>query len=238
MLRTRTLHASVVAIGSVLAVFAVALFLSIATPAAAVGGWSIGPGVIHPDTSVSISGSKSPDSTVTVTHRPPGGGWQGVPCSGTGAGSTGWSCSLPPQRLGNHGVQVTETIGAESSTASGGFVVVPVAVTGPNPAPKPPAPPSPSPTSTPSPSATPTPTPTPTSSATATPKPPKPPVPTPNPAPTDTDTADPEVEEAEPEALGELPTHALPTSNQGSQTGSGHANVVAALDDRDDPATP
>jgi hypothetical protein len=237
--RTRNSLPVVGAIGGLSLVFAVALLLAIATPATAVGGWSIGPGVIHPDTSVSIGGSKAADSTVTVTHRPPGGGWQGVSCGGTGPGSTQWSCSLPPQQLGNHAVRVTETLGADTSTASGGFVVVPAAVSGPNPAPKPPAPspdpPSPTPTPTPTATATPTPTPTPTPTSTSGPKPPKPPAPTPTPH------ADPDVPEEVPEDLGDLPTHALPPSSHGTAVGTGTAiapDPAPPLDDRDDPATP
>ena len=212
------------AMGALTLVFAVAVLLSIATPAAAVGGWSIGPGVIHPDSGVTIAGSKDSDSTVNVSHRPPGAGWQDVSCGGTGSGSTHWSCSLPPQKLGHHGVRVTEKSGSDTSTASGSFVVVPGAVPGPHPAPKPSA--SASPTPTPSPTTTPKPTPKPT------------PQPTHNPKPTPTPThSRPDVQAAPDDDLGQLPTHALPHE---ASTGVGHgiSADVPPLDDRDDPAAP
>lgn len=148
--------------------------LALAAPASADVGIAIGPSPIHPDSTVTISGAKDADSSVTVAIRPPGHSWIAVDadCSGLGAGSTSWSCHIPAGggwSNGDHQVTATQSGGAVAATAAGRFVVVPPAVQGPHPAPVPPAPtPTPTPTQTPTPAPTPTvtqaPAPTPSSS--------------------------------------------------------------------------
>lgn len=151
----------------------VGLVMSV-SPAVAGVGIAIGPSPIHPDTTVTISGSKDADSTVTVAIRPPGHAWTTVDasCVGLGAGSVAWTCHIVPGSgwvHGDHQVTATES-GNATGVAGGRFVVVPPAVQGQHPAPVPPGPtptPTVTPTPTPTPTATPTPTPTPTASTPA-----------------------------------------------------------------------
>jgi len=161
-LHFRPVVAPALALTLLLGVPAVGLLMS-ATPAVAGVGIAIGPSPIHPDTTVTISGGKDADATVTVAIRPPGNTWTNVDasCSGLGLGSVSWSCHVPAGggwSHGDHQVTATQSGGASNAVASGRFVVVPPAVQGPKPAPVPPPTPTPTPTAT----QTPTPTPTPT----------------------------------------------------------------------------
>ena len=161
--RFRPVVAPALALTLLLGVPAVGILMS-ASPAVAGIAIAIGPSPIHPDTTVTIAGTKDADSTVTVAIRPPGNSWTTVDgsCSGLGAGSVACACHVPAGggwAHGDHQVTATQSGGAASAMASGRFVVVPPAVQGPHPVPVPPLPtPTPMPTHT----QTPTPTPTPT----------------------------------------------------------------------------
>jgi len=161
----RPVVAPTLALTLLLGVPIVGVLMSV-SPAVAGVGIAIGPAPIHPDTTVTISGSKDADSTVTVAIRPPGNGWTTVDgsCSGLGVGSVSWSCHVPAGggwSHGDHVVTATQSGGAANAVASGRFVVVPPAVQGPHPVPVPPLPtPTPTPTQTQTPTPTPTPTPT------------------------------------------------------------------------------
>ncbi|MFN4003008.1 hypothetical protein [Microcella sp.] len=163
--RSRTLTA-LAASGTV--VVAVALMLVTGHAAAAAGGLTVNIGAtqVGQQSTVTASGGKSAEGSLTVELRPPGNGWRDVTgsCSGTGVGQTAWSCTLVAsgeRPLGDHKVRVTQVIDGAPNVVTAHFVVVPP------PALAAPAAPSPSPT----PTTTTTPTPTPTTSATPTPTP-------------------------------------------------------------------
>ncbi|HEU0206260.1 MAG TPA: hypothetical protein VFQ74_06175 [Pseudolysinimonas sp.] len=168
----RPVVAPALALTLLLGVPAVGILLA-ASPAIAGIGIAIGPAPIHADTTVTISGSKDADSTVTVAIKPPGHTWTTVDahCVGLGPGADSWSCHVPAGSgwaNGDHQVTATQSGGAGNAAASGRFVVVPPAVQGPHPAPVPPLP-TPTPTTTPTspPTSTPTTPPTPASGPTA-----------------------------------------------------------------------
>jgi hypothetical protein len=230
--RIRPVVAPALALTLLLGVPAVGILMS-ASPAVAGIGIAIGPSPIHPDTTVTIAGSKDADSTVTVAIRPPGNSWTTVDgsCSGLGVGTVSWSCHVPAGggwSHGDHQVTATQSGGATSAVASGRFVVVPPAVQGPHPAPVPPLP-----TPTPTPTQTQTPTPTPTPTPTHTPPAVVPPHPVPSGKPT-SKPSDPPVE---------LTTLALPvTTDSGPDPAppvlaKRHPTLVPPPS-RNDPSTP
>jgi hypothetical protein len=165
----RLLARPIVAALALLLVVLAATLLATTSSARAAVSIAISPAVVHADSAISISGSKDPSGTVTVALRPPGSNWITLACSGADAGSAAWSCAAPsgPRALGNHQIQVTETIGDTASVTTAKFEVVPHAVGGAV-APPPPPPPSPTPTVTPTVTPTPTPTVTPTPKPTST----------------------------------------------------------------------
>lgn len=182
--------ATLAAGGAVL--LSLALMLATGHAAVAAGGLtaSIGSAQVGQESTVTASGGKSAEGSLTVELRPPGNGWRDVTgsCSGTGIGDTAWSCTLTAageRPLGDHKVRVTQLIEGVPTVTTAHFVVVPP------PALAKPAAPSPSPT----PTATVTPTPTPTVTVT----------PTPRPAPSDRP-----VVRDRPTPLPEPPTLALP----------------------------
>lgn len=180
----RTLRRPLGAAFLLLAVVVSAVLLATTSSARAAVSFSVSPSVVHPDSTVTVSGSKDPASTVTVELRPPGNTWTVLPCSGTGAGSSAWSCSSGGggRAFGANKVRVTETIDGVAAATETTFQVVPDAV-GSAPPPPPPPPPSPTPTITA--------TPTPTATTTVTPKPKDPtPKPTKVPSPAATDQLD------------------------------------------------
>jgi hypothetical protein len=161
----RYLARPVVAALALLLVVLAASLLAAASSARAAVTISVSPAIVHADSAITISGSKDAAGTVTVAMRPPGPSWISLTCSGTDAGSTAWSCTPPsgPRALGNHQIQVTETIDGVVTTTATKFEIVPLAVgTGVAPPPPPPPPPTPTPTITPTITPTPKPTVTPT----------------------------------------------------------------------------
>ncbi|GAA2089852.1 hypothetical protein GCM10009840_30820 [Pseudolysinimonas kribbensis] len=149
-------------------VAALGLGLCLASPAQAAVSLGIGPQMIHPGTVVEIAGAKNADAAVRVTVQPPGHVVTDVStaCTGTGSGSTAWSCAVAPPgawALGDTRVVAISTGPSGTEEAMGRFVVVPDAVRNAHPTPTPPlSTPVPTPTPTPTPTLTPTPTPTPT----------------------------------------------------------------------------
>jgi hypothetical protein len=162
----RNLARPIVAALALLLVVVAATLLATTSSARAAVSISISPAVVHADSAITISGSKDPAGTVTVALRPPGSTWITLACSGAEVGSAAWSCATPggPRALGNHQIQVTETVADIASVTTAKFEVVPLAV-GNGVAPPPPPPPSPTPTVTPTPTPTVTATPKPTSTA-------------------------------------------------------------------------
>lgn len=152
---------------ALLLVVAAATLLATTSSARAAVSIAVSPGLVHPDSAVTISGSKDPAGEVAVALRPPGATWISLSCSGTGVGSAAWSCAAPSgeRAYGNHQILVTETIDGVASSTTAKFEVVPHAVSGVV------APPPPNPTPSVTPTPTPTVTPTPTPSVTATPSP-------------------------------------------------------------------
>lgn len=214
----------VVAVIGLLLVVAAAILLSSTSGARAAVSISISPAVVHADSAVTISGSKSPSGTVTVALRPPGSVWTPLTCSGAEAGSAAWSCAAPggARAFGAHQVAVTETIDGVPTTATTKFEVVPDAVAVP-PAP----PPKPSPTATPTTTPTVTPTPKPTPTVTPTPKPTPTQTPTKPPADTGGPAGDPDEQ---------LDTFALPVVTPTATPGA--TPVAIAPPVAVDPPTP
>lgn len=187
------------------------------------------------NTAVSISGTKSAESTVVVELRPPrGGGWQSVTaaCAGVQEGSTAWSCRLSSGSvLGDHHLRATETSGSTRTVVGNHFVVVPPAVqhaaAAPEPDPEPEPEPEPEPKPKPEPGPNPPPADKPTSPGTETERAPEtertdertPREPTP--APTD-------------DARLDLPTESLAERATPERT----VDPTLAPTDRNDPATP
>jgi hypothetical protein len=171
----RTLSRPLLALAALLAVIACALLLVGASRAQAAVTLTVSPGIVHPDSVVTIGGSKDANSTVAVEIRPPGNGWSALPCAGTDVGSTSWSCTsgTTGRPFGAHQVRATETLDGVESSNGLTFQVVPLAVGGAAPPPPPPPPPPPTPTVTPTATVTPTPTvtPAPSGSPAATPSP-------------------------------------------------------------------
>lgn len=169
---------------AVLGVLVGAVLLAASPSAQAAVTIVVSPSIVHPDSSVAISGSKDAASTVTVALRPPGNTWTTLGCAGTTPGSEAWTCTstASDRPFGAYQVRVTETLDAVDSTTGTTFQVVPLAVGGA--APPPPPPPPPSPTATPTPTVTPTATPTPTPTVTPTPHGPPAAKPSPRPTPT------------------------------------------------------
>lgn len=152
---------------------------------------------VHPDVTLKIGGAKAADGTLQVGYHAPGNKWAEISasCTGTSAGSTAWSCSLPPaggeNRPGANRFEIEQTRPAAALEAvSLKVVVVPFAsAKGDTPAPEPEPevtpPPKPKPDVTPPPAPKPEVTPPPVQ------RPNPPAVPQPEPAPQPTERATP-----------------------------------------------
>lgn len=160
---------------------------------------------VHPDVTLVIGGTKAPDGTLDIDYHQPGNKWSNISgsCSGTQAGATSWSCSLPPvggeNRPGANRFEIEQTRPAAALEAvSLKVVVVPFASPkGAAPAPEPEVTPPPTPKPevtpppTPQPEITPPPTPQPEVTPPAVPRPNPPAAPRPEPAPQPTERATP-----------------------------------------------